>query len=115
MRLAYDERKFAELLLYVSERLRGDVAGGATKLNKVLYFAELTHLRRHNSVFSGCEFQKLAHGPAPSQPVPVRRRQLDSGQAEVEQDHCIGLPTHHPVTRRHADPPVNARNAGNEK
>src|SRR3546814_12290532 len=103
MRLAYDERKFAELLLYVSERLRGDVAGGATKLNKVLYFAELTHLRRHNSVISGCEFQKLAHGPAPRQLVPVRRRLLESGEAEIEQDDFLGRPQHRLVPRRPAD------------
>ena len=61
----YDEARFTELLLYVADRLRGDRAGGATKLNKVLFFAELTHLRRHHAVISGCEFQKLPHGPRP--------------------------------------------------
>lgn len=35
MNIEYDERKFKELLLYVADRLSGDRAGGATKLNKV--------------------------------------------------------------------------------
>jgi hypothetical protein len=40
MRVIYDEAKFTELLLYVADRLRVDRAGGATKLNKVLFFAD---------------------------------------------------------------------------
>ena len=61
----YDEAKFTELLLHVADRLRNDRAGGATKLNKVLYFADFAHVRRHGRPISGAEYQKLAHGPAP--------------------------------------------------
>jgi hypothetical protein len=39
MEVNYDERKLTELLLYIAERLPPDTPGGATKLNKVLYFA----------------------------------------------------------------------------
>jgi hypothetical protein len=42
----YDERKFRELLVLVAGRLSDDEAGGATKLNKVLYFADFAHVRR---------------------------------------------------------------------
>lgn len=52
MDLAYSERKFAELVLHVADRLRKDRAGGATKLNKVVFLAEFTHLRRHQAVVS---------------------------------------------------------------
>lgn len=59
MDVRYDEPEFSELLVHVGDRLRADRAGGATKLNKVLFFVEFTHLRRHHAVVSGCEFQKL--------------------------------------------------------
>ena len=55
MDVAYDAGKFSEMVLHVAGRLQDDSAGGATKLNKVLFFAEFTHLRRHHRVISGCE------------------------------------------------------------
>ncbi len=101
--MRYDEAKFRELLLYVADRLRGDRAGGATKLNKVLFFAEFTHLRRHHAVISGCEFQKLAHGPAPRQLLPVRHRLIAAGDAELVEEDFLGRPQQRLVPRRPAD------------
>jgi len=103
VKVRYDEAKFTESLLYVADRLRGDRAGGATKLNKVLFFAEFTHLRRHHAVISGCEFQKLAHGPAPRQLLPVRRRLLAAGEAELVEEDFLGRPQQRLVPRRAAD------------
>ena len=59
MNSTYNERKFTELILLVAERLRSDLSGGATKLNKVLFFAEFIHVRRTGRPISGAEFQKL--------------------------------------------------------
>lgn len=103
MQVTYDEAKFTELLLYVAGRLEGDRAGGATKLNKVVFFAEFTHLRRHGAPISGCAFQKLEHGPAPRQLVPVRRRLLERGEAELVTDDFLGRPQHRLVPRRRAN------------
>lgn len=103
MDVTYSERKFTELLLYVAGRLAGDRAGGATKLNKVIFFTEFTHVRRYGSAISGCEFQKLEHGPAPRQLVPVRRRLVASGDAEVVTDDFLGREQHRLVPRREAD------------
>lgn len=103
MDLSYRPEKFGELLLYVADRLKDDRAGGATKLNKVIFFAEFTHLRRHGAVISGCEFQKLAHGPAPRQLLPVRKRLIDEGAAELVTEDFLGRPQHRLVPRRPAD------------
>ena len=103
MDVRYDEAKFAELILHVADRLRSDRAGGATKLNKVLFFTEFTHLRRHRAVITGCEFQKLPHGPAPRQLVPVRRRLVDQGAAELVTEDFLGRPQQRLVPRRPAD------------
>lgn len=103
MDMAYSERKFTKLVLSVADRLRKDRAGGATKLNKVVFFAEFTHLRRHRSVISGCEFQKLAHGPAPRQLLPVRQRLIEAGHAELITEDFLGRPQHRLVPTRPAD------------
>jgi hypothetical protein len=100
MELTYRPEKFAELILYVAGRLQNDRAGGATKLNKVLFFAEFTHLRRHGAVISGCEFQKLDHGPAPRQLLPVRSRLIAEGAAELVADDFLGRPQHRLVPKR---------------
>ncbi|MEM9034582.1 MAG: Panacea domain-containing protein [Actinomycetota bacterium] len=103
MDVRYDESKFSELLLHVADWLRSDRAGGATKLNKVLFFVEFTHLRRHHSVISGCEFQKLPHGPAPRQLLPVRRRLVEQGEAELVEEDFLGRPQHRLMPSRAAD------------
>jgi uncharacterized phage-associated protein len=103
MDVRYDEDKFAELVLYVADRLRGDRSGGATKLNKVVFFAEFTHLRRHHAVISGCEFQKLPHGPAPRQLVSVRQRLIEHGDADLVTEDYLGRPRHRLIPRRPAD------------
>lgn len=106
MDLTYDERKLSEMVLHVADRLRGDRTGGATKLNKVLFFAEFTHLRRHHAVISGCEFQKLPHGPAPRQLLPVRRRLIEEGAVQVVVEDFLGRPQHRLVPLRPADTSV---------
>jgi len=98
-----DEARFTELLLHVAELLRGERAGGATKLNKVLFFVEFTHLRRHGAAISGCEFQKLVHGPSPRQLLPVRRRLLAEGAAELTNEDFLGRPQQRLVPKRDAD------------
>ena len=103
MNIAYDADKFAEMVLHVAARLQDDRAGGATKLNKILFFAEFTHLRRHKHVISGCEFQKLPHGPAPRQLLPVRRRLIESGAAELVEEDFLGRPQHRLVSTRAAN------------
>ncbi len=99
----YDEPKFTELLIHIADRLRDDRAGGATKLNKAVFFAEFTHLRRHGAAISGCEFQKLAHGPAPRRLLPVRDLLLASGEAELAQEDFLGRRQHRLLPLRQAD------------
>jgi hypothetical protein len=110
MNVGYDERKFTEMVLHVAQRLRNDRAGGATKLNKVLFFAEFTHLRRHHRVISGCEFQKLGHGPAPRQLLPVRGRLVEQGDAQLVSEDFLGRPQHRLLPLRQADLSVFSAN-----
>ncbi len=53
MKTTYDERKFTELVLHIASCLQSDSAGGATKLNNVLFFAEFAHVRRTGRPIAG--------------------------------------------------------------
>lgn len=99
-----DEAKLGELLLYVAKRLESDPAGGATKINKVLYFAEFAHVRAHGRPITGVEYQKLEHGPAPRRLVPVRRGLVERGDAEVVEVTYLGYQQQRLVAKRDARP-----------
>jgi uncharacterized phage-associated protein len=85
-----DEDKLAELILYVADKLLEDPAGGATKVNKVLYFAETSHVRAHGVPITGGPYRKLPNGPAPTFLVQIRERMIENGDAELREDEYFG-------------------------
>ncbi len=89
-----DEAKFAELLLLVAEELTGDRFGGATKVNKVLYFAEFAHIRETGRPITGMRYRKLPNGPAPRHLRLVRERLVRQGMAEVVTERVLGYEQH---------------------
>lgn len=99
----YDERKFAELVLYVAAGLEKDGAGGATKLNKALYFSEFAHMRAAGRPITGAEYQRLGRGPAPRRLVPVREALINSGAAELADEVHLGYIQKRLVPRRKPD------------
>lgn len=99
----YDERKLTELIVYVASRLRSDRNGGATKLNKVLFFADFAHVRRNGLPITGAEYQKLEHGPAPRRLRPVRDALVAAGDAELREEEFLGYRQHRLVPLRDAD------------
>ena len=103
MMTTYDERKFTELLVYVAARLQADQSGGATKLNKVLFFADFAHVRRTGAPITGAEYQKLEHGPAARRLRPVRDQLIEHGDAELHDEEFLGYRQHRLVPHRDAD------------
>ncbi len=103
MDIAYDEDKLAELLLHVAGSLAGHPSAGATKLNKLLFFAELAHVRAHGRPITGAEYQRLAHGPAPRRLVPIRERLLANGDAVLRKEVFVGRIQERLEPRRQAD------------
>jgi len=95
-----DEDKLAELILYVADKILTDPPGGATKINKILFFAEFSHMRAHGVPITGAAYQKLPQGPAPRHLVPIRDRLLEQGDAELRIDDYFGRPLHRIVPLR---------------
>ena len=106
MKITYDERKFKELLLYVADRLADDRAGGATKVNKVLFFADFAHVRRTGTAITGADYQKLPQGPAPRRLLPVREQLIANSEAQLVREEFLGYEVHRLVPLRAPDTSV---------
>lgn len=84
----HDESKTAELVLLVAKHTEDDPTSGSTKLNKILYFAEISHLRRTGKPITGSDYQKQPHGPTLRRMPPLVRDLEDEGAAkEIEEDY----------------------------
>jgi hypothetical protein len=60
-----DEKKLAELIVYVAGNIQDDATGGATKINKIVFYADFAAVRSQGYPITGVEYQKLENGPAP--------------------------------------------------
>jgi hypothetical protein len=99
-RITENERKFRELILYVSQKCANDPRFGAVKLNKILYFSDFLSYGHYNEPITGMEYFKLQHGPAPRRLVPVREQMKRDGDLGIQE-----LPIGSGIERR----PVNLR------
>ena len=85
---ARDEGKTAELILLIAKHTEEDPTSGSTKLNKILYFAEISHLRRTGKPITGSDYQKQPHGPTLRRMPPIIRDLESQGAAkEIEEDY----------------------------
>ncbi|HEX8211328.1 MAG TPA: Panacea domain-containing protein [Longimicrobium sp.] len=78
-----NDEKMAELILYVSDRSQLDPAYGATKLNKILFYADFLYYAKHGRSITGQEYMRLEKGPAPRRLVPVREEMVADGELVV--------------------------------
>lgn len=86
----YDANKLKQLILYVAEQLLEDRHGGATKLNKVLFFADFAHMRMHGRPITGVPYQKLEHGPAPRTLTSISAELVRDKQATLKREAFLG-------------------------
>lgn len=83
-----NEDKVAELILLVAKHTEDDPTTGSTKINKILYFAEISHLRRTGDPITGSDYQKQPHGPTLRRMPPIIRDLESEGAAkEIEEDY----------------------------
>ena len=70
--LTAEERKLAELILYISGKCLTHERFGATKLNKILFFSDFIFFKQHGRAITGVDYFKLPQGPAPKCLLKVR-------------------------------------------
>ena len=79
------DRRLAELILYIAEKCESDPKFGATKLNKILAFADFSAYFETGKPITGAEYMRLPQGPVPRRLRPVRDR--------LEANHEIAMRT----------------------
>jgi hypothetical protein len=98
-----DDEKLRELVLYISLRSEGDEAYGATKLNKLLFFADFLAYQQFGQPITGDEYQALPQGPAPRHLVPIREQMKAQGEIAVRVKDFCGFQQHRIFALREPD------------
>ena len=99
----FKEDKFKELVLYIAEKCTDDPAFGATKLNKILYFADFYAYGESGVPITGATYGKLPRGPAPHQLVSVREELSKTGDIFMRKDTYHGYPQERMIPIREAN------------
>jgi hypothetical protein len=84
-RLIPDERKLAELIIYVSQKCANDPTFGATKLNKILCYSDFLFYAYNDRGITNVDYQKLPNGPAPRRLIPVRNELIKNGDLAMQE------------------------------
>lgn len=79
-----DDEKFKQLLLFIAKRSEDDPRYGATKLNKLLFFADFLAYAQLGKPITGQTYFRLKMGPAPKRLLPLRRELFKAGAAAIE-------------------------------
>jgi hypothetical protein len=98
-----DEQKLAELILYVSERCSTHKLFGATKLNKILYLADMYSYLRTGEPITGVAYRKLEKGPVPTRLVQVRAKLEAEGALAVRSSPVYTFSQERTIALRDAD------------
>ncbi len=98
-----DDDKLQELILFVSQRSEGDPLFGATKLNKLLFYADFLAYATLGSAITSHRYQKLKNGPAPRAVLPILRRMESQGLIVQVQRNHFGKPQRRTIACRDAN------------
>jgi len=96
------DSKLAELMLFVSDRSADDERFGATKLNKILFYADFAAYLFLGAPITGQEYQRLGNGPAPRRLVPVRDLLVANQELAIQRVQYYGRPQERTIALRSA-------------
>ena len=95
-----NERKLAELILYISQKYADDQSFGQVKLNKALFFSDFTSFGIFGQTITGAEYQHLPEGPAVLRMLPVQRALREEGSFAIQELTSYGYKQKKPVNLR---------------
>ena len=88
-------QRFRELIIYIAHECANDPGFGATKLNKILFYSDMTAFERFGTPLTGMAYFRLDRGPAAEAMKPVERDLVNEGAVEIEE-----RPTHGNYTQK---------------
>jgi hypothetical protein len=101
-----NDAKMAELILYVSDRCQLDPGYGATKLNKILFYADFIYYATRGTSITDQEYMRLDNGPVPRRLVPIREGLIENFELIVRNQPYGTLQQKRPIALR--DPDLSA-------
>ena len=87
-----DDDKLRELILLIARDSEGDSPFGATKLNKLLFFADFLAYRQFGKPITAQEYMRLPNGPAPRRMVRIAKGMESTGQIAISERLYFGKP-----------------------
>src|SRR3954469_10057092 len=81
-----NDRKFRELILYISQRCEQDPNFGKTKLNKILFYSDFLTYAHTGEPITGQEYMRIQHGPGPRKLKPTLVDMKEKGDLEVRRE-----------------------------
>ena len=82
--------KFKELILYIADKSSGDKPFGATKLNKLLFYADFLAYLQFGTGMTNQRYQKLENGPAPRALIPITGKMESRGEIAYRDENYYG-------------------------
>jgi hypothetical protein len=101
--IEYNEDKFKELIIYVSNKCEHDQDFGAVKLNKILFYSDFLAYAHLGEPITGAEYFALEHGPAPKMLAPVRDELVNQKDIVIRQRERYGNKQIRVIPLREAD------------
>lgn len=104
--LANGEDRLRELILYVATQCQNDSKFGATKLNKILWWADFLAYAETGEPITGLEYMRLGNGPVPKRFVPIREDMQSRDELLVSKVQALGGYVQHrivPLRRANLD------------
>lgn len=98
-----DDNKLRELVLYICHRSQGDLKFGATKLNKLLFYADFLAYRQLGHAITCHPYKRLKNGPAPRAMVSTIRALKRCGDVAIAEHNYYGRRQIRAVALRDAD------------
>jgi len=95
--------KLRELVLYIAEKSFEDPRFGATKLNKILFFCDFIAYGCYGEPITGAHYQRLEHGPAPRELLPIQRELEEAKDAIVVEQKRFNFLQRRLIPLRDAD------------
>lgn len=101
-KIEFSEEKFKELVLYIAEKSEDDPWFGATKLNKLLFYADFLAYGHFGKPITGAVYQVLRHGPAPKKLLPIRLQMIRDKELEIRRERVLRFTQQRPIALREA-------------
>ena len=97
------DARLRELILYIALCCERHARFGATKLNKILYYADFISYARYGEAITGADYMKLPNGPAPVRLVPVRNEMIGRQEIVIREKRFGNIAQHRIIALREPD------------